>query len=248
MAKRKFEVLNLYEHVDKKYITKAKCKQLLPGILEHEFRLGVVGGSGSGKTNFLANLLMWMGAFDKKGMFKKIIYVCPTKQPLIIAAMDAQPKRIYICETLAELPEVDHYNAEGPSLIIFDDLMSCSRTDNLKIERWFLKSRIRDCSCVYIGQNYFKIPKLVRQQFTHIILKRINSVRDIDRIMAEHNDDAPPNFVRECYMSTVKQPQGFFLITLVGNGPKFRDGFGNPFEVPSIFKEKPAVESKESQQ
>jgi hypothetical protein len=243
MAKSKHEVVNLYEGIDKKYITKSSCKQMLPGILEHEFRLGIIGGSGSGKTNLLVNLMAWTGAFKKKGMWRKIIYVCPTRQPLMLESMDAQPDRIYICESLDELPEVDDFNCEGPTLVIFDDLMSENHNKQLKIERWFLKSRIKDVSCVYIAQSYFAVPKVVRQQFTHLILKRINSLNNIDRILREHNDASDPQFIRKCYKECMEKKTGFFFINLEGAEDRFRNGLHKVFKMPDALEEKRHVET-----
>ena len=249
MSKRKrtksHECLNLYEGLAKKYLAKSKCKQFLPGIMEHEFRLGIVGGSGSGKTNLLMNILNWTGLFDVQCMWKHVVYVCPTRQPLVLAAVDAQPKRIFVCESLDDLPEVDKFEAEGPNLVIFDDLMSENKSNQLKIERWFLKSRIKDCSCVYIAQSYFDIPKVVRRQFTHLILKRINSLRNIDNILREHNDSSDPLFIRKCYKKCMEKKTGFFFINLEAPEGRFRNGLHEVFDVPNqLTTEKTSPNSK----
>ena len=222
----KFEVQNLYQGLPKKYQASAKLRQNMKGIIEQPFRLGVIGGSGSGKTNLIMNLLAFFGVFSEhSSMFQKVIYVCPTQQPLVKEAMEATD-RVQWLQKLNDLPEVDNYCPPGPVLVVFDDLLSSNKKDSLFIERWFLKSRIKNVSCIYISQSYFGIPKTIRLQFSYLILKKINSIRTLTAVSTDFNDGTDLNWLKRAYKYANNKPNGFLFIDLTGSNPdKYRSGF-----------------------
>ena len=57
------------------YITKEYIKEYIPNcseIPDHSYRMLIVGGSGSGKTNALLNLINHKSNIDKKNLYAKI--------------------------------------------------------------------------------------------------------------------------------------------------------------------------------
>jgi hypothetical protein len=236
LPKRPIVIHNLYENLPEQYKSSGpKTLQLMPGILEHPYRAGIIGASGSMKTCLFVNILILSGVFNRRSMFSKVIYVCPTAddQPLIREAVDNQYDRLITITNLEELPEIDDYEDDGPCLVCFDDLLSANKKDTQKIERWFLKSRIKNCSLIYISQSYYGISKTIRQQLTNIMLKNLSSLKDLALIMSDFNDKTDINYLKRCYRYCMKQNgTGFLFIDLRSSVDKFRCGFDRPFPPP----------------
>ena len=234
-ASKPIVIHNFYQNLPERYKIISDSLQLMPGILEHPYRAMIVGATGAMKTNLFINIMVLSGVFNRKSMFDRVIYVCPTvdHQPLIKEALDDQHERLIVISSLDDLPEVDDFKEAGPTLVCFDDLLSAGRKDTQKIERWFLKSRIKNCSLIYISQSYYGVSKTIRQQMTNLMLKNMGSLKDLSLILSDFNDNTDVRYVKQCYKISMKQPAGFFFIDLRSSGEgKFRCGFDRPFPPP----------------
>lgn len=152
------------------------------GILpEHPFRMYVVGSSGSGKSNFILNLL------TKKDMyhnyFDEILVISPTAVNLdpSYKVLNLPEENYFPCDenVLDRIMTIQEENIEGKDgdksnapkiLLILDDIVSYKSFCNSKMMLKFaVMSRHWGISMMILSQAYHRIPKSVRMQMTVVI-------------------------------------------------------------------------------
>ena len=79
---------------------------------------------------------------------------------------------------------IDEYNIdkERKILIVFDDMiadMINNKKLNSIVTELFIRGRKLNISLVFITQSYFKVPKDVRLNTTHIFISKIPSKREL---------------------------------------------------------------------
>ena len=150
------------------------------GILpEHPFRMYVVGASGSGKSNFILNLLtrenMYLDYFDS------IIIISPTAahldpnyRVLNLPETNFFPPEERVLERVMEIQEKqveEGGKAESSkTLIVLDDIISYKQFCNSSILLKFaVMSRHWNISMIILSQAYHRIAKSIRLQMSCII-------------------------------------------------------------------------------
>jgi len=172
-------MLNHYQTLNSKY----KNKSFNPNKgkthnIDIPFRMCIIGGSGSGKTNCLMNLLKI--AFNST--FSHIYLCIPNKdEPLYNQMIDKLGDSITVFED-GTIPKLKDLPKNEEQLIIFDDLVG-NKGATPEIIEFFKMARKKNISCVYLSQSYFKIDKLIRQNTNYIIIKKIASKRDLIMLM-----------------------------------------------------------------
>ena len=148
------------------------------GILPtHPFRMYVVGASGSGKTNFVLNLLSRDDMY--KEYFHSILVVSPTARHLD-ATYDALriPERNFfgcdsaVLETIRDIQEERSVSGrETPRvLLLLDDIVSYKDfcTSDILLQ-FAVMSRHWNVSMIILSQAYHRIPKAVRLQMSSVV-------------------------------------------------------------------------------
>lgn len=227
----KKELINFYElEAMKAYMTKYHNpnynKDDMP--LLHPFRIVLVGSSGSMKTNTVCNIIKNMN-----GTFEHIdIFLADKDEPLYnyLEEKIPDPNDLMIYEGLDELNNSNLNNFfEGQSLCVFDDL--CLEKDQDKIEQLYIRGRKmaknKGVSAIYLSQVYHKIPRAVRLQSNIIILKKINSNRDIKTILGDKDlCGLKPKELLKMYNYCVKDDnKNFLYIDTSTKDVEFRKGF-----------------------
>jgi len=177
------------------------------------FRMLIIGASGSGKTNWLLELIHRMS-----GTFKEIVICLRSKdEPLYNYLESRIPEGLlfYEVQDNSDIPDLD--TLEPQSLIVFDDLISAGRDVQTKIAEYYIRARKKQVSCVYISQSYFAIPKIIRQQANYIILKKINSTKDLSLILKEFPIDIKLEDLKRIYLEASKGIEQFLLIDINKN-------------------------------
>lgn len=159
------------------------------GILpEHPFRMYVVGASGSGKSNYVLNLLTRKDMY--KNYFDDIFVISPTAAHLDPTYKALKlPKHHYFSPTkdgdplngdkvlklmadiqARELKAVDYNKNEAKKiLLILDDIVSFRKfTHGPMLLKFAVMSRHWNVSMMILSQAYHRIPKPVRMQQTCI--------------------------------------------------------------------------------
>jgi len=147
------------------------------------FRMVIVAPSGSGKSNLLVNMIMLF--CEGKGTFSKINIVTRDKSEPLYDWIASKSASIVISEGLSSLPKLDAktYDKDTNSLLVIDDLV-LSR-DLSAISEVYIRGRKLGISVVFISQSYFKIPTVIRQNCSYLVLLRLSGVRDARLILSE---------------------------------------------------------------
>ena len=152
-----------------------------PYIPDHPYRILIIGGSGSGKTNVLLNLINHQPDIDKIYLHAKDPY---------------EAKYQYLINKREKLG-LDHFNdpkafmeysndmqdayknnpiKKRKVLIVYDDMIADMINNNKLnpvVTELFIRGTKLNISIVFITQSYFKVPKDVRLNSTHFFIMKI---------------------------------------------------------------------------
>ena len=151
----------------------------------------IIGGSGSGKTNSLLNLINEQNDIEKIYLYARDLNE-PKYKILIKNRKDAGIKYlndpnafIESSNTMDDVYENIHdYNSNRKIkiLIVFDDMIADIMTNKKFqsiIKELFIRCRKLNISLIFITQPYFSVPKDVRLNSTHYLIMKINNKREL---------------------------------------------------------------------
>jgi hypothetical protein len=200
-------------------------EQINPGygrnhMFKVPFRMLIIGGSGSGKTNTLLGIIEQMS-----GTFCKIILcIANPDEPLYNLLKDKLKDKLQIYTgeipsgrkgVQPNIPKIEDVSEEDdkgykPTLIIFDDL--CLYDNQDRISQYYIRGRKQNISMAYLSQSYFKIPITIRRQADAIILKRNVSEADLKRIKTNTSIDISfPDFCKLYRQSTMSMSDFMYI-------------------------------------
>ena len=156
-----------------------------PYIPDHPYRISIIGGSGSGKTNALLNLINNQPDIYKIYLHEKDPY--EAKYQYLINKREKvglhhfnDPKAFigYSNDMQGVYKNIEEYNLRKKCkvLIIFDDMivdMISNKKLNPVVTELFIRSKKLNTLIVFIKQSYFKVPKNVRLNTTHFFIMKI---------------------------------------------------------------------------
>ena len=158
----------------------------------------IIGGSGSGKTNALINLINEQNDIDKIYLYARDLNE-PKYKILIKKRKDAGIKHlndpnafIEYSNTMDDVYEnINDYNLSRKRkiLIVFDDMIAdimANKEFKAIIKELFIRCRKLNISLVFITQSYFSVPEDVRLNSTHYLIMKINSRRELQNIAINH--------------------------------------------------------------
>ena len=161
-----------------------------PYIPDHPYKILIIGGSGSGKTNALLNLINNQSDIDKIYLYTK----------------DPYEKKYQYLINKRENVGLNHFNdpkafmeysKKRKVLIIFDDMIADMISNNKLnpiVTELFNRGRKLNISIVFITQSYFKVPKDVRLNSTHFFIMKIPNKRELQQTALNHSSDI--NFIK----------------------------------------------------
>ena len=88
----------------------------------------------------------------------------------------------------------DEYNIDKKRkiLIVFDDMIA-DMINNKRlysiVTELFIRGRKLNISVVFITQSYFKVPKDIRLNTTHLFMTKIPNKRELQQIALNHSSD-----------------------------------------------------------
>ena len=147
-----------------------------PYIPDHSYRILIIGGSRSGKTNALLNLINNLPDIGKIYLYAKDPY--EAKYQYLINKRGnvglKHPKSFieYSNDMEGVYKNIEEYNlGKKRKVLIVVDNMIGDMIDNKKLNpivtELFIRGRKLNISIVFITQSYFKVPKNVRLNSTH---------------------------------------------------------------------------------
>ena len=172
-----------------------------PYIPDHPHRILIVGGSGSGKTNALLNLMNNQLDIDKIYLYVKDTYEAKyqhliNKREKVGSGHFKDPKAFieYSNDMQDVYKNIEDYNPNKKRkiLIVFDDIiddMINNKKLNPLVTELFIRGRKLNISIVFITKSYFKVPKDVRLNSTHFFIMKIPNKRELQQITLNHSFD-----------------------------------------------------------
>ena len=152
-----------------------------PYIPDHPYKILIIGGSGSGKTNALLNLINNQPDIDKIYLYAKdpyeakYQYLINKREKVGLDHFDEPKGFIEYSNDMQDVHKnTDVYNPRKKRkvLIVFDDMiadMINNKKLNPVVTELFIRGKKNNISIAFITQSYFKVPKDVRLNSTHFL-------------------------------------------------------------------------------
>ena len=198
-----------------------------PYTPDHPYRILIIGGSGSGKSNVLLSLIENQPDIDKTYLYAKD--PCEAKYQHLINKRDSvgindfnNPKAFIkysndIHEVYKNIDEYNPNNKENKILIVFDnmiaDMIHNKKLDSIVTEL-FIRGRKLNISLVFITQSYFKLPKDVRLNTTHFFIAKIPNKRKLWEIAINHSPDISTKDFANIYKNVLLNHIRFLFMIL----------------------------------
>ena len=195
-----------------------KHNEKWPYISDHPYRILIIGGSGSGKTNMLLNLINEQRGIDKIYLYAKDFgeskyeHLITNHQNAGIKHLN-DPKAFIDCSNIRNdvYENIDLYNPNRKRkvLIVFDDIFAdIMRNKKFQsiIKELFIRCRRINISLVFINQSYFSVLKDGRLNSTHYFIMKINNKRKLQNIAINHSADIDYKDFIKIYRECTKEP------------------------------------------
>jgi len=176
------KIVNMYERMPKEFLDKVDNPNFHLHNFKLPFRMCIVAPSGSGKTNFLINLLKVFSC-GEKGSFSTINIITKNKDEPLYKWITNKCDQIVIKEGLSNTPKLDDFDKEKNHLVVWDDLVLSK--DLSMVENYYIRARKLNCSVIFISQSYFKIPKIIRNNCSYMVLLKLSGNREVNIILSE---------------------------------------------------------------
>lgn len=196
-------------------------------IPEHPFRLGVVGSSGSGKTNLIINLLLehkfYAGYFHFIYLFSSTYYADDSwdaikpeykglEDELVFDEFDEE-KLAEIFNNQKTIVEKKGVHKAPRVLMIFDDIITdaaVQQSPMLKV--LFTRGRHNSISIIASVQKYKLLPTIWRQNLTHFITFRPNNGQEAKAIAEEQALKMSTKEMEDLLYTATSTPHSFLYI------------------------------------
>tara|TARA_R110000868_G_scaffold185862_2_gene427897 strand:+ start:1135 stop:1977 length:843 start_codon:yes stop_codon:yes gene_type:complete len=182
---------------------------LNPVLPPHAFLMGIIAPPRSGKTNLIMNLLLnEQFYYNKKkapySYFDEVMYLSPTspfdktccemlpKLENLIQISD--PDELVMADTILNQITKEQAEAEPEDrkklLVIMDDMVGI--IDKLpKLQQISTKFRHYSLSIIIVSQSYRKIPSVIRNCFTCMIVFDLKNEKEFTKIQDEFTGSIP---------------------------------------------------------
>ena len=209
----------------------------LPYIPDHPYRILIIGGSGSGKTNALLNLINNQPDIDKIYLYakdpyeKKYQYLINKREKVGLNHFNDRKAFMEYSNDVQDVHKnIEDYNPikKRKILIVFDDMIADLINNNKLnpiVTELFIRGRKLNISIISITQLYFKVPKDVRLNSTHFSIMKIPNKRELQETALNHSPDINIKDFMNIYKKYTKEPYSFLIndTTLPSDDPlRFR--------------------------
>ena len=214
------KIINFDDYVNE---NRSEHNKYWPYIPDKPYRLLITGGSGSGKTNALLNLIENKPDINKIYLYAKdpyeakYQYLIKVRGKLVIDHLNDHKTFIeYLNDMHDVYKNIDYYNPgqENKILIVFDDWiadMINNKKLNSIVTELFIRGRKLNISLVFITQSYFKVPKYVRLNTTHFFITKIPNKRELQEIAQNHSSDISTKDFINIYIECTAEPYPFLV-------------------------------------
>ena len=197
------------------------------------FRLCCVAPSGSGKSNWVTNLI---SLFSKGGgTFAYVYIICKDATEPLYRYLASLSDRIIVKEGLNNLPPLDKFDKDVATLVIVDDCQLEKHQERMC--EYAIRCRKKSVSFCYLAQNYYQIPKVIRANCNYMVLLRISGQRELTAILKEGGLGLEKEQLLRMYTFATDTKFSPLIIDCesTDNGHKYRKGF-QQYISPDDFK------------
>ena len=193
-------------------------------MADHPYRILIIGGSGSGKTKALLNLINNQPDIDKIYLYAKdpyeakYQYLIKKREKVGLDHFDDPKAFIEYSNDMQDVHKnIDDYNPRKKCkvLTVFDDMVA-DMINNKKLDsivtELFIRGRKLHISLVFITQSYFKVPIDVRLNSTHFFIMKIPNKRELQQIALNHSSDIDFKDFMKIYKKYTAKPYSFLVI------------------------------------
>jgi hypothetical protein len=213
----------MYERMPKDFLDKVDNPNFSLHKLKIPMRMCIVAPSGSGKTNFLINLISLFSK-GKKGTFSTIHIITRNKDEPLYKWIQTKTDQIIIKEGLSNTPKLDDFDKEKNHLVVWDDLVLSK--DLSMVENYYIRARKLNVSVIFISQSYFKIPKVIRNNCSYMVLLKLSGQREVNLILSEFGLGITKEELIDFYQYATKEKFSPLIIDMEGDvNDRFRKGF-----------------------
>ncbi len=239
------EIINFYEVIPKKFLDEAVNPNFNIHNFEIPFRMIVVAPSGSGKTNFILNLIKVFS--EGEGTFADINIITANKDEPLYNYLEEKSDQIKISEGIQSTPKLDTYDKEYNHLVIWDDLVLSK--DLKPVQEFYMRARKKNVSVVFLSQSYYDIPSFIRKNSSYLVILNLGgSKREQTAILNEWSTDLDKDELRAIYNDAVSIHMRPLIIKggKAERDKKYRKGFLDYYNLDTFLKDIPRSTSKKS--
>jgi ABC-type dipeptide/oligopeptide/nickel transport system ATPase component len=214
-------IVNFYERIPEHFIEKVNNPNFNLHKLKIPMRMCIVAPSGSGKTNFLVNLI---SIFSRgEGTFQTITIITRNKDEPLYRWLETLSDQIVIKEGLNNTPPLDKFDKEYNHLVVWDDLVL--NKDLSMVEQYYIRARKLNVSVIFLSQSFFKIPKIIRNNCSYMVLLKLSGNREVNIILSEFGLGITKEQLLEIYEYATAQKLQPLLIDMEAQpADRFRKG------------------------
>ena len=201
-----------------------KHNEKCPYIPDHWYRILIICGSGSEKTNTLLNSINEQDDIDKIYLYPRDLNE-PKYKILIKKRKDVgtkhlnDPNAFIECSNMMDdvYENIHDYNSNRKRkiLIVFDDMIADIMTNKKFqsiIKELFIRCRKLNASLMFVTQSYFSVPKDVKLTSTHYLIMKINDKTELQNIAINHSADIDYQDFIKIYRECTREPYNFLTI------------------------------------
>jgi len=212
-------MVDYYKVMPKKFLLQSHNPNYKDHKLNLPFRMLIIGGSGAGKTQTLMNLIRVMN-----GTFNNIHIITKNKDESLYNYLESKVDTgLSITEGIDSAPNLDEFDKKEQTLIVMDDLVL--EKNQKQLEQYFIRARKLNCSLVYLSQSYFGVPKMIRMNLNYLIIKRLNTLQDLFRMLREYSLGVSKDVLVDLYQHSIQDNKQDFLLVDLDSEPKDRFRF-----------------------
>ena len=210
-----YKIINFDNYTNKNKIEHNSEWSYIP---DYPYRILLVGGSGSGKTNALLNLIYNQPDIDKIYLYAKdpyeakYQYLIKNREKVGLNYFNDPKAFIEYSNDMQDVYEnTEDYNLgkNCEIIIVFDDMiadMINNKKLNPVVTEWLIRGRKLNISIVFITQSYFKVSNDVWLNSTHFFVMESPNKRELKQIALNHSSDTDfKDFIKIYKKCTAKQ-------------------------------------------
>ena len=200
----------------------------------------ILGGTGSGKTQALANMLM----FNFNNTFREIIiYVANPDEPIYNMLAKKFGVKVYDLSVIKPASSLPHQQ----QMIVFDDFITIKDKNKWKIlEDYATQARKYGASVWFLTQNWFSVPPLIRNQIRYMMILKTTNKKNLSLICTTLQIECTPEKLKEVIAYCTRVLHQVCFIDLHNSDRPLRRNFNEFIDI-ATFNKQPAKMIKPSE-